>query len=300
MSINIDGCMENSITTFPKSEICDGSLCFQSEIDYQNALKEGVFFVKIPKDIDVKPGIKFCENFYKKKDNGIDKEYKGFNQLSYNDSILGYSDRHDQVEQVQLEIPLWNKYFPQELSNLLFMMNKLGLLIVENIFEKVGITKKYWDVITGGASKSTALQYCIFNHYRSLKNRIGITKHKDSGFITVLYSPEPGLEALTDERWVSIYPEDGYFTINLGHSFEVLTGKQNLSIKAVEHRVKEIKKSSNEPDRYSFGTYIGPRFDMNLFQYDNGKLVFYKTFIEFQKIKAKEMGYEFHPKVKVP
>lgn len=298
MSSITEKCVEDPVIFFPKAEIYNDALFFKNDIDYELALKEGVFFVKIPEDIDLYSGIKFCENFYKEKNNSVEDKYRGFNKLSYEDSILGYSDRHDQVEQVQLEISLWNKYFTKELEGLLRKMNKFSLLIVENIFEKVGIESKYWDVITGEASKDQALQYCIFNHYRPEADRVGITKHKDSGFITTLYSPEPGLEAFTHGAWSPINPEDGYFTINLGHSFEVLTEKQNMPVVAVEHRVREIKKTNNDPDRYSFGTYIGPRFDMNLFQYQNNKLVFYQTFIEFQKIKAREMGYEFHPKVK--
>jgi len=284
---------------FPKAYINNNTLMFNSEEDYKTALEEGVFFVKIPETMDVKPGIMFSQNFYKDKNNSSDDPYRGFNTLSYDDSILGYSDRHDQVEQVQLELSRWNKYFPSELDTLLKNMNKLGLLVVENIFRKLGIADKYWDVITGGAAKDTALQYCIFNHYRSKIQNIGITKHKDSGFITVLYSPEPGLEAFTQNQWVPIDPEPGYFTINLGHAFEVLTSKLPLRVQAVDHHVKQIVKNTNEPDRYSFGTYIGPRFDMNLYQYENNNLLFYQTFLEFQQLKAKQMGYEFHPKVKV-
>jgi isopenicillin N synthase-like dioxygenase len=283
---------------FPKAEIDNSILKFNSEEDYNFALSEGVFFLKIPDEVNLIPGIKFSENFYKNKD-GEDDSYKGFITLPYEDSLLGYSNRHDQVEQVQLEMSLWEKYFDFELALLLNEMNKLGLQIIENIFKKISIEEKYWDVITGGASKNTALQYSIFNHYRSQVKKMGITKHKDSGFITVLYSPESGLEAYSQNRWIPINPEPGYFTINLGHSFEILTAKLNQPVVAVDHRVKHISKPQGEPDRYSFGTYIGPRFDMNLFQYDNNELVFYQTFLEFQQIKAKLMGYEFHPKVKI-
>ncbi len=289
----------NNTVRFPKATLIDGSLKFNSDNDYDFALSQGVFFLKIPESLDVKPGIKFSENFYKKKNNSSDDGYKGFKNLAYDDSILGYSDRHDQVEQIQLELGLWNKYFEKDLAELLGAMNKLSLQIVENIFARSGIDSKYWDVITGGASKSTALQYCIFNHYRTSIENVGITKHKDSGFITVLYSPEPGLEAYSEGQWVPIDPEPGYFTINLGHSFEVLTSKLDRPVVAVDHRVKQIIKPAGQPDRFSFGTYIGPRFDMNLFQYQDNNLVFYQTFLEFQQIKAREMGYEFHPKVKV-
>lgn len=298
MQIEIVKSERDVIVHFPKAEMWDDKLCFENDDDWKLALGEGVFFVKIPQEIDMLPGIKFSENFYKEKD-GVDDGYKGFNKLAYQDSILGYSDRHDQVEQVQLEIALWEKYFIPELVIMLRKMNHLGLKVIENIFEKVGIEQKYWDVITGEASRGKALQYVIFNHYRPHKGRVGITKHKDSGYITVLYSPEPGLEAYTNERWIPINPEEGYFTINLGHSFEVLTANHTQKIIAVDHRVREIQKAENEADRFSFGTYIGPRFDMNLFQYENRKLIFFETFLEFQKWKAKQMGYEFHPKVKV-
>jgi hypothetical protein len=287
--------------TFPKATIIDNKLIFDDAGGFFEAIKYGVFFVKIPNHLDMNPGQIFAKSFYKDKDNSVYNAYKGFRNEEFEGSILGYSDRNDQVEQIQLEIALWDKFFPEKLSNLLKEMNNISKLIVLHVFNEIGIQNSYLDKITGGLPNDNGLQYCIFNHYRSDVDQIGITGHQDSGFITVLYSVERGLEALIDENWVSINPENGYFTINLGHSFEILTKKMQKSVKAVFHRViKTTNKKDNKEDRFSFGTYIGPRFDMNLYQYyeDQKNLVFFKTFKDFQIEKAKQMNYEFHPRVK--
>ena len=146
--------------------------------------------------------------------------------------------------------------------------------------------------ITGNIGDDTGLQYCIFNHYRSNRDIMGFTAHKDSGFITTLYSIEPGLEAYKDGKWVPIDPIPSYFTVNLGHSLEILSAKMKNTVHAVYHRVRKTENAmQNMPDRFSIGSYIGPRFDMDLFQYqEDGELKFFQSFIDFQKAKAKEMS----------
>lgn len=284
---------------FPKAQMNGEDLIFNSEDDYRFAMSEGVFYVKIPDNFKVEDVYKFCQSFYQDTNDKNDKT-RGFKELEYNDSILGYSDRPDQVEQLQLEVNLWDKYFPNDVSKLLHQMNKFGIEILKSVFDKLGVIKSDIPTITGDMESNKGLQYIILNHYRSFKNDIGIATHKDSGFITVLYMLEEGLEAKINGEYISIPPEEGYFTINLGHALEVLSENLSVPVKAVDHRVTRIMKNSSEPDRHTYGTYIGPRFDMDLYQYDNNrKLKFYQKFVDFQKIKARKMGYEFHPKVKI-
>jgi hypothetical protein len=62
------------------------------------------------------------------------------------------------------------------------------------------------------------------------------------------------------------------------------------------HRVRPMAPRPDRRDRTSFGVYIGPHFDQDLNQYDeNGNLTRYQSFMSFQRQKAAEMGYEFHP-----
>lgn len=285
--------------TYQKAKINNNKLVFETYQGLSQALNEGAFYVKMPDYFNHHIANKFATNYYLDKD-GIDDKYKGFRNLKLEESILGYSSPNDQVELLQLEVNLWSKYFPEDVTKMLNQINEISKVVLKAVFAEIGVNEQDIDKVTGGMDDDNGLQYCIFNHYRSSRNTIGFTAHKDSGFITTLYSVEPGLEGYKDGEWVPIDPVPGYFTINLGHALEILSAKMKYPVNAVYHRVRKTENViQNMPDRFSIGSYIGPRFDMDLFQYqENGELKFFQTFMDFQIAKAKEMNYEFHPKVK--
>lgn len=283
---------------YPKAKLDNKNLVFETPDGLNNALSMGVFYVKIQDNFDHYTAKKFANSYYLDKD-GMDDEYKGFKNAKLENSILGYSSPNDQVELLQLEIKLWHKYFAPDVVNMLTQLNEVSKIVLEAIFNAIGVKKEDVDQITGGLDDNNGLQYCIFNHYRSSHNAIGFTAHKDSGFITTLYSIEPGLEAYQDGKWIPVDPINNYFTVNLGHALEVLSAKMQRPVHAIYHRVRKTLKSEKELDRFSIGSYIGPRFDMDLFQYqENGELKSVQKFIDFQISKAKEMDYEFHPRIK--
>jgi len=285
---------------FPKSSIVNGKLCFEEIDDFDKAINYGVFYVKIPDSVDDKPGWNYCSNFYldKSGDKNLD-DYRGYSREKFSESAFGYTLKPDQIEQVQLEMSLWDKYFPSDLCKTLKDMNRIGVFLVEEIFKHIGIPKKLWDTATGNMASGEALQYCIFNHFRSNINSIGGNAHKDSGFITVLCMQESGQEIYLEEEWHPVPPLKDHFAINIGHSLEILTEKMSKPVNATYHRVVKTVKNKGEPDRHTFGAYIGPRIDMNLFNFDekSQSLKVFKKFIDFQKEKAKEMKYPFHPRL---
>lgn len=58
-----------------------------------------------------------------------------------------------------------------------------------------------------------------------------------------------------------------------------------------------MEPQERKADRFTFGSYIGPRWDQDLYQISGETVKPVQSFLEFQKRKAAEMGYEFHPKV---
>ncbi|XP_052169956.1 1-aminocyclopropane-1-carboxylate oxidase homolog 12-like [Diospyros lotus] len=64
---------------------------------------------------------------------------------------------------------------------------------------------------------------------------MGITKHSDPYFLTVLLQDSiGGLQILHHDRWVDVHPVEGAFVINLGDFMQLIT---NDKFKSVEHRV---------------------------------------------------------------
>ncbi|MDO7925198.1 2OG-Fe(II) oxygenase family protein [Pseudomonas sp. KFB-139] len=285
----------------PSARMLDGTLHFNEKNGFDLARKLGAFHLEHPRGLDFSAGIALAQNYYFDLDSDSrgDNEYRGFRQRDLGKSLLGYSHTgNDQDELLQIECGLWREYFPDAVADLLWAMNDLNRMVLAQLFKQVGIEEKYFDQITGGMSSNDALQYCIFNHFRSnAVHPLGLTAHKDSGFTTLLYTTEPGLESLENGSWIPFDPLAGHFTMVLGHSFELLMEKSSTPVQASYHRVRKIETHALKADRFTFGSYIGPRWDQDLYQFSEGRVRPVQSFIEFQKQKAAEMGYEFHPKV---
>lgn len=284
---------------YARGEIRNGRLQFAGSDDWEHALSHGVFYLKPPADIDYSAGSRFCELFYLERTQDQDSSYKGFKSDRFDGSVLGYSDTgSDQVERFQLELHLWERYLPSSVVSILHSLNELARLVVLEFFDHCGVNPLHIDQITGGMCTNETLQYCIFNNFDSKKIADdGFTPHKDSGFIQLMYINESGLEIWKDNRWVSLEPASGYLIAIMGHSLEILTARMNTKAMAAFHRVRSCEaRADDRNDRTSFGIYIGPKFEQDLYQYDEmGNLSRFQSFMSFQREKAIEMGYEFHP-----
>lgn len=266
-----------------------------------DAFELGLFHFRLPSALDLSAAALFNKTFYTEATGHPGDDYRGFKTNSLSRSKLGYTDPlGDQVEFLQIELELWKTYFPPAVADVLLEMMKIAKFILKDIFRALKIDEEDLNTICGDLESNDLLQYCIFNHYRSGKSVTrGFTNHKDSGFLTILFSPEAGFETFHRGEWVPVAMREDCFLVVLGHTLEILTKKMPEPCSASFHRVIAAPAQLNSGcDRHSFGVYIGPRFDMSLFQYsETGVLSEFCSFLTFQKQKAAEMGYEFHPRI---
>lgn len=100
------------------------------------------------------------------------------------------------------------------------------------------------------------------------------------------------MEVRTDDgRWHPLEVKTDQFIVNLGDGLEILTRNLPRPVTAVVHRVPESPGDRPEGDRSSFTVFIGPRYDMQLYQY-SAEAVFgeYQGFRDFSVEKAKKLG----------
>lgn len=261
-----------------RSKIVEKQLIFDSNSYFDKALQDGFFLLEIPKDINLIPGINLCYNFYKKKCGDHNDEYKGFKEY---DSL--YFDReHFQTEHILADTNARDKYFPKDVKVLANKMNLLAILVLKNVLEYVGIPKKDWALITGACIENKGTHWFACSHYRSEINKQGCAEHQDTGFVTILYIDQSGLEAKISNQWQNIPPILGYFIVNFGRSFEILTEKLTKPVRSISHRVSKIEKSSDKPDRISMAAFTNIPSELSLYQYTSkNKLVTYQSMQEF-------------------
>ncbi|QYG08885.1 2OG-Fe(II) oxygenase family protein [Janthinobacterium sp. PAMC25594] len=288
-------------TILPAATLAKGQLHFADQDGFDRMRQHGAFYLRYPEGMDFRAGIELAQKYYLDCLGQSDDAYRGFRSRDLVKSLLGYSQTGgDQDELLQIELPLWGEYLPGQVTTLLGSLNELSRTVLLDLFRRTGIDAAHIDTISSGLSNNQSLQYCIFNHYRSaVQHPIGLTAHKDSGFITTLYTTEPGLESLEEGEWVPFDPLAGHFTVVIGHAFEVLTEQLSKAMRASYHRVRGMApRTAEQPERFTFGVYIGPAWTQDLYQCDvDGQPVAKMSFLDFQKRKAAEMNYEFHPKV---
>lgn len=285
------------MVSLPRARLTKHNLTF-SNSTLEQALSLGAFLLEIPHALDVSPGFELCRNFYQPQRDTLDR-MRGHREHAHPDSKLGYEDRPNQVEQLQIESHLWHQYFALPITELLEAIKAITLHTLRHLFEASHVRKEHWATITGAALDETSLCYTTLNHYRScVRGTLGIVEHTDSGFITVIAADQPGFEIHHEGRWQAVPLEPGCFIVNLGDAYQILTAHLHLPGRAALHRVIETQPAPNTPDRSSFTVYMGPNFDMSLYQYSpSGTLDVFQSFRDFSMRKSQGMGYAFHARV---
>jgi hypothetical protein len=234
--------------------ICGEQLCFADEHSFRGALEQGIFQLKIPDWIDPAPGDRFAAEFYRGAATGGYGAYRELSPDNFGDSLLGYHQRITQLEQFLLERRFWSDTYPDVVTTLGEQFTRLSGLILRSVLTQVGIPISLWAQATGGASEGSGSYHLTFNHYRPTLESVGLSSHKDDGFVTILRTTMPGLEVNHAENWEAVPVDPSFFVINFGLSMEILTLGCETPVSAIMHRV-----THQDTDRSSFGHFTSSR-----------------------------------------
>ncbi|MFJ1898271.1 MULTISPECIES: 2OG-Fe(II) oxygenase family protein [unclassified Streptomyces] len=245
-------------------------LRFEHEGGFDRALAKGFFLLRIPDGLDTGPGDRLAAHFYEDPaGDGMDP-YRGYRHTEVPDAYQGYFDReHDQWENFYIERANW-ALLPPEVSGLGHRMAGLGIAVLRAVLRHVEVPQALWSEVTGGLADNNGHQMLAFNHFRSQKETRGCKFHRDSGWVTVLRSFEPGLLALIDGELSAVNPEPGHFIVNFGSSLEVLTSALPRPVRANVHGVVSTERSEGRADRVSYVTFLDSALDGTVYRLDNG------------------------------
>ncbi|WP_186038794.1 isopenicillin N synthase family oxygenase [Burkholderia gladioli] len=238
----------------------NGELIFDTSDGLTRALADGFFFVQKPAGFDLTPGDCFATNFYLDGRGDANDTYRGFR--AWNAERLaereGYYCRDaDQVEQFFLEGRFWDEVFPMALSRQAREMREFSVAVIRAILDRLDLPREILEKATGGILSGNGTYHLTFNHFRPQIRARGLNTHKDSGWITMLRSLEPGLEVLREREWVPLIPRPDAFVMNFGCAIEILTRDTRTPVAAVAHRVVEQQaRPDGIPDRFSYALFV--------------------------------------------
>lgn len=228
---------------------------------FNQALKDGFFFVEIPEHINKWLG-----------------EAKSFgNSLRTNQVLkelklgerIGYQERFGtQAVSFVAKKHQWEQVYPKAIVELAQAMDALAIEILKTALSHCGVSKDLWSEATGKLTEDKGCNVFSFNHYKPGSEKMGLIPHKDMGWITVLFIDKAGLEFSKDlKTWTGIFPKEGYFVINFGRAFELLINSVD-KLRASVHQVHKL----NE-ERLSFGVFINHNEGTQIYQLNSeGKL----------------------------
>jgi hypothetical protein len=244
-----------------KARIAAGKLLFTDSRARDRAFRDGVFLLEIPVGFDVSTGDAFAQQFYRGPSAAPYGRFRTIGSDRFGDPLLGFHQRINQIEQFLLERRFWATDYPPEIAALGEALTRLSQQVLCSVLSHVGIPEQDWVRATGGCSQSAGSYHLTFNHYRPAHEDIGLSSHKDDGFLTILRTTAPGLE---------VAPADpDCFVINFGLSMEILTADSDTPVAAIMHRV-----ARQQDDRSSYGHFSSsgclPGEDRGIYRYVQG------------------------------
>jgi hypothetical protein len=246
-----------------------GELRFASESKRERALRDGIFLLEIPADLDVACGDAFSRQFFQGTAAAPYGRFRDLGPDHFGDPLLGFHRRVNQIEQFLLERRFWSSHYPAEIAQLGAALTSVSLRVLRAVLDSVHIPAADWARATGGCSERAGSYHLTFNHYRPQVEGCGLSSHKDDGFVTVLRTKAPGLEVNRQRRWERVPVEPRCFVINFGLSMEILTALSGAPVAAIMHRV-----ARQTEDRSSFGHFTSsncaPGSDGGIYRYVSG------------------------------
>ncbi|MFK0271633.1 2OG-Fe(II) oxygenase family protein [Pseudomonas asiatica] len=232
-------------------------LIFEEPDGLSSALKTGFFALKIPTDLDLTPIIKFSKEFYL--DPLPNQQRENAKYRGYRDKPSLYFDReHFQTEHILANANQRASALPLAVQYTSNRMHKLAACILRNILDNLGIARHLWPLVTADTCSGGGVKWLAVSHYRPEREMPGAPAHKDTGFVTILYCDQPGLQAKLSDNWVDVQPPNGYFLINFGGSLELLTSRLKSPVTAVIHKVTQCTVNATKIDRHSFAAFLNP------------------------------------------
>lgn len=187
------------------------------------AFKNGFFALKIPDDLNVGPLVLLAKTF---------RSSALLSPLIV-DSV---SDQASSLSLSRLEI---RGLQSEDVDNAMDKLSALAMSLVALIFEYLNVDRSHWVKILGRCSDFEAADYAlVLNSFDAGKSfDVGMTTHKDMGWINFVYSEQPGFELYTNGEWTSISPMPSHLLVSLGILWEILSKDLSRTITSPLHRV---------------------------------------------------------------
>ena len=244
----------------------DGMLRFKEEDGFSRARKLGAFHLEHPRGWDFSAGIALAQSYYLEPEVDADQRLPGFHRKDLGKSLLA----------IPAQVPTRTNCCRSSAAcgGNIFPPRRRPALGNERPEPQCSLNCSRWssrkdisDLIAGGMSSNQALQYCIFNHFRAdSATRWGLTAPQGQRF----YHPalHHGAWAGVAGKWLLDSFRSHARPFHPGTWTLLRTPNREVRppVQASYHRVRRMEPQERKADRFTFGSYLGPRWDQDLYQ----------------------------------
>ncbi len=222
---------------------------------FQKALRDGFFYLKTPDS---------CNSLIPEAVGFAEKLRSDAERLKELDLGLrtGYIHREGtQAVSFLVKEHQWKQVYPKKVCKLARKMNDVAYLILKETLVFLEVPKELWSIVTGGLTDGQ-----ISNSVFSLRNYqpedavIGLSPHRDFGWITVLFTNKSGLQVEINNNWIDVPPKKDWFIINWGQAAQTLFNN-TAKLNAAYHQVVLLSEA-----RISFGYFSNSHAEAPLYQ----------------------------------
>ena len=234
-------------------------LLFPTSKDLDRAWDLGIFYLKLPSNIDLDSarcfgrGLADPDNPYRQ----IPKygELEGFIALENNQQTkLALSRQH------------WDQHYPIEINEFGRQLDEIGITILSEVLRQSGIPKAFWNRASGGYSAGAGSAFLNFVHYDTRNPDQGLRPHTDYGLITILDITAPGLQIKVNGKFQEVPVLPGHLAIHFGEALNFITTHSDRAVGAIEHQV--LSQKSTDPVRHGIVYFANPDLNGVLWQFD--------------------------------
>lgn len=234
-------------------------LAFTSDSDLEVAWDLGLFYLKIPDELDLESARQFG--------NGLIATDSPYRQVPQYGELEGFiALENNQQTKLALRRERWGQHYPAQIAAFGRQLDTIGIAIIREVFRQSGIPEALWDRASGGYASGGGDAFLNFVHYDTRTPDWGLRPHTDYGFVTILDASAPGLQIQMNGEFQDVPVLPGHLIINFGEALNFITAHSDRAVSAVTHRV--VSQRSADPVRHGIVYFANPDLDGMLWQFD--------------------------------
>jgi isopenicillin N synthase-like dioxygenase len=237
----------------------DQRLVFASASDFDHAWDVGIFYLRIPENLDLDDARQFGRELI-----SLDSAYRQIVQYGKLEGFIALEN--NQQTKLALRRERWDQHYPADVAAFGRQLDTIGIAIIREVFNQSGIPETLWDRASGGYTSGGGDAFLNFVHYDTRNPDWGLRPHTDYGFITILDASAPGLQIEIDGQFQAVPILPDHLIINFGEALNFITAHSDRPVGAVVHRV--LSQQSTDPIRHGIVYFANPDLDGILWQFD--------------------------------